>query len=65
MGINYASKERYIKREILSKWESSIKGLLCIRVWNSKHKGRRGYSPYLRSSWKKIIIIIIVVIIIK
>ena len=42
-----------LKGEILSKWESSIKVLLCIRVGNSKHRERRGYYPYLRSSWEK------------
>ena len=43
-------KKDTLKGEILSKWESSIKVLLCIRVGNSKHRGRRGYYPYLKSS---------------
>ena len=46
-------KKDTLKGEILSNGKSSIKVLLCIRVRNSKHRGRRGYSPYLRSSWEK------------
>ena len=53
-------KKDTLKGEILSKGESSIKVLLCIRVGNSKHRGRRGYSPYLRSSWEKKIGVIII-----